>query len=97
MSKHPESESEESHAVTLVRRGVAFEAEATRTLLEAALAAGIELPFSCAVGGCMACKTRLISGNVTMPGAHGLSATARDRGWILLCRAHALGPIVLDA
>src|SRR5690606_29314364 len=38
--------------------------EPGQTLLEAGLAAGADLPFSCAMGGCGACKVRLVSGAV---------------------------------
>lgn len=97
MTTRRESDREARPTVTLVRRGVVFEVAGEQTVLEAALAAGIDVPYACAVGGCMACKTRLIAGEVAMPGRHGLSPAARERGWILLCRARALGPIILDA
>ena len=35
-----------------------------RTVLESALDAGVEMPFSCAVGGCGTCRSRLVAGSV---------------------------------
>jgi ferredoxin len=85
------------HAVTLARSGVTLAVPATETVLEAAFAAGVALPFSCTVGGCMACKRKLLAGEVEMQAPHGLSAAARERGWILLCRARPRGLVVVDA
>ena len=85
------------HRVTLARRGVTFEVAEGETVLEAAYDAGVKLPFSCTVGGCMACKKRLLEGAVDMQEPHGLSAAAQEQGWVLLCRARPRGALVVDA
>ncbi len=58
------------------------------TLLEAGLRSGIELPFSCTMGGCGACKGKLLDGEVEHPEPNCLSTTEREAGQILLCVAH---------
>ncbi|MEM6956902.1 MAG: iron-sulfur cluster-binding domain-containing protein [Myxococcota bacterium] len=55
------------------------------TLLEAGLAAGLEMPFSCAVGGCAACRVRLVTGGAEMDEPNCLTAEERKQGYILAC------------
>jgi ring-1,2-phenylacetyl-CoA epoxidase subunit PaaE len=40
----------------------AFAVPPDKTLLEAALDAGLDIPFSCMAGGCGACQVRLLEG-----------------------------------
>lgn len=56
-----------------------------RTLLEAASDAGVALPFSCAIGGCAACKCRVIEGAIEMDEPNCLSPEERAQGWALSC------------
>jgi 3-ketosteroid 9alpha-monooxygenase subunit B len=57
------------------------------TVLAAALAAGIEVPFSCQEGHCGSCKGRLVEGEVSQTGAAALSKRDRTRGFVLACCA----------
>jgi len=69
------------------------------TLLQAALAAGIDAPHSCSEGRCGSCKSRLRSGEVTMPSSvRALSPRNRERGYVLACqsRPSSSAPIWLD-
>ena len=68
-----------------------------QTLLEAAAAAGVEIPSACRQGQCGTCKTRLVNGNVRMTAEHGLDAESRARGFVLTCVGHAEGNVRLDA
>lgn len=56
-----------------------------QSILEAALAAGIDMPFSCAMGGCGACRVRRVSGEVQMEEPNCLSRSERERGYVLTC------------
>ena len=60
-----------------------------KSILESALDAGIELPYSCQTGSCSTCKGRLISGEVKMIG---LSKERDDllSDEYLVCCAHPL-------
>jgi len=80
--------SDAGHQVTTIRPG--------QTLLEAGLEVGSPLPFSCTMGGCGACKVKLISGEVSMPEPNCLSAAERESGHILSCISHACGSIILE-
>jgi len=60
-----------------------------QTLLDAALAAGVPYPHGCRTGECGSCKTRLLSGDVSMTAYDRavLSQSERAEGLILVCRA----------
>jgi NAD(P)H-flavin reductase/ferredoxin len=64
---------------------VTFPCGPETTVLDAALAAGWELPYSCRRGVCETCRATIVSGEVS-------PAPAAD-GSALLCRAHAQGDI----
>lgn len=55
------------------------------SILETALNAGIDLPFSCQYGSCTSCKTRLVSGQVVMLEQTGLSDEEIGKGICLTC------------
>lgn len=83
----------------VVRRGsgeTRLVAEPGETVLEAASRAGVTLPFSCAMGGCAACKVKLVSGAVALPEPSCLSEDERRSGYVLTCVGHATEPTVLE-
>ncbi len=67
-----------------------------QTVLEAALARGVTLPFSCQMGGCGACRVKG-SGELVMDEPHCLSEAERAEGYVLSCVCRALGPATIDA
>ncbi len=60
---------------------------AGQTLLDAAEAAGLELPSICRLGNCGACAVALLAGRVEMADCKGLSRRDREAGMILACQA----------
>lgn len=90
-------DSAETYLVHMQRSGHTLRVSPDQTLLEAGIAAGLRLPFSCTVGGCLACKKRLVSGEVSVQEPTGLPAAQRERGMILLCRTRARGDLVVEA
>lgn len=84
-------------AVTVTRNGAKKHAVQMvgQTLLEAGLAATIDMPFSCAMGGCGACKVRVVAGETTHEGS-ALTPLERERGYVLACVDRALGPCELE-
>lgn len=68
----------------------------SHTVLQAALAAGIELLSSCRNGSCRVCIRQLVSGQVRyeIPWP-GLSADEKAQGYILPCVAHPSCDLVL--
>jgi ferredoxin len=63
-----------------------------QTILEAGLAAGVPMDYSCAMGGCAACKVRLCDGEVEMEEPNCLSAEERAGGYVLACVGRLKGP-----
>ncbi len=68
-----------------------------QTVLEAALDAGVQFPHSCRSGRCGACKSQLLSGEVTMlqHSPFALDAAERIAGNILACRAVPLTDVAV--
>ena len=78
--------------------GLAFDCDSGQTLLQAADAAGIELPSSCRNGTCRTCICQLVSGAIRhVIEWPGLSADEKAEGWILPCVAEAQGDVTIDA
>ncbi len=57
-------------------------------ILETALDADINMPFSCQSGICTSCRGKLISGKVKMDDPDGLSDEEIEAGYILTCVSH---------
>ena len=76
-----------------------FSADADKTVLDAALAAGILLPYSCRSGACSTCKARVVSGTVDAgPNpAQTLSTQEVEAGYTLLCQARPTSDLVIEA
>ena len=66
-----------------------------KRVIDAALAAGIKLPYSCKGGMCCTCRAKLVEGNVTMDRNFSLEAWERDAGFVLTCQARPTTPRVL--
>lgn len=83
--------------ITLNPRGTRFEADSKVSILDAAAAAGITLPYSCRIGRCSTCKCKLIDGQTTVLYAEsGLDAKEQEQGWILGCARVANTDLVLE-
>ncbi len=66
------------------------------TILEAAQDAGVDMPFSCTVGGCASCRVRLKSGKVALGEPNCLDPDEKADGYILACVSKPLGPCVVE-
>jgi CDP-4-dehydro-6-deoxyglucose reductase len=84
--------------ISVSNLGAGFSATAGQTLLDAALAAGLNLPHSCKSGNCGSCKALLRAGRVDYPNGPpaGLSQGETDEGYVLLCQAHARGDLTIE-
>ncbi|NMG55102.1 CDP-6-deoxy-delta-3,4-glucoseen reductase [Aromatoleum aromaticum] len=85
--------------ISLEPGGKRFTADDDQTILEAALAAGLLLPYGCRDGACGACKGRVLSGEVDIGevSASALPDAERAAGLALFCRARARSDLVLEA
>ena len=56
-------------------------------VLDAAMAAGLDLPFSCKGGVCATCRCKVMNGSVTMDKNFGLETWETDKGFVLSCQS----------
>jgi len=57
------------------------------SILDAARATGIDVPFACKAGVCATCRAHLSAGEVTMARNHALDPDELERGFILTCQS----------
>ncbi len=71
---------------------------ANQTILQAAESQGIEMPHSCRVGGCGACKCKLKSGKIKAltEAAYVLTQQELQEGYILPCQSQPRSELVLE-
>jgi ring-1,2-phenylacetyl-CoA epoxidase subunit PaaE len=68
-----------------------------QTVLDAAHAAGIELPYSCAGGMCCTCRCRVVEGRTEMAVNFSLQPWEIEAGFTLACQTRPLSEkLVLD-
>jgi ferredoxin-NADP reductase len=84
--------------ITIRRRGAETTVVATpgETVLESGLRAGVAMPFSCAMGGCAACKVRLIDGEVDMEEPNCLGPDERAARFVLACVSRAKSALTVE-
>ena len=85
----------ESFRLTLDGEDHSVPISAGQTLLQAALAAGIDAPNSCTEGRCGTCMSWLRDGDVSMASTRALSKRNTERGYILACQARPSSPATL--
>jgi ring-1,2-phenylacetyl-CoA epoxidase subunit PaaE len=61
-------------------------------VLDAALEAGLDLPYSCRGGVCCTCRARVLEGQVEMEKNFTLEQWEMDKGFVLTCQARPLTP-----
>jgi ferredoxin len=70
--------------------------EPGQTLLDAGLAAGLPMPYSCTVGNCGDCVVRLRGGEVTQNEPNCLTPQQKADGYVLACVSCPLSKVTLD-
>jgi ferredoxin len=78
-----------TYRVTIGNTGQIIDCAANHTVLEAAIAAGIDYPYACASGNCATCISKLEAGKVTLlpRGDAALRPEQIKAGQTLACRA----------
>ncbi|NEP15658.1 MAG: 2Fe-2S iron-sulfur cluster binding domain-containing protein [Leptolyngbya sp. SIO4C1] len=70
--------------------------DSNQTVLEAAQAAGLELPYSCSAGVCTTCAALLTEGSVSQEDGMGISQELQEEGFALLCVAYPRSDLKLE-
>ena len=88
-----------SYKVTVHPSNHQFEAREDQSILDAALDAGIVLPYSCRSGSCSTCKGKVLSGSFEAGPAPAqiLSAEEINEGYTLFCQAHATSDLEIES
>lgn len=92
-------EGTQSRGVRLLLHGgtETIEVKADQSILDAALAGGVELPYSCKQGVCSSCKMKLLSGQVDQAVDLSLTEQERQAGYILTCCSYPTsGDVSID-
>jgi len=98
----PDPSSSSDHVdVAVVLDGVTTTVNVKRTgksILDVALDAGLDAPFSCQGGVCCSCRCKMTSGSVTMDVNYALEPDEVENGYVLACQSHPVGdgPFVMD-
>jgi CDP-4-dehydro-6-deoxyglucose reductase, E3 len=89
----------EEYSVRIEPHARTLRVSAAQPVLEAALAAGLNLPHSCKSGHCGSCRARLLAGEIRYPEGRplGISAEEHDSGYVLLCQARARSDLRVQA
>ncbi len=88
-----------THLVTIRNTKHQFKVEDDETILQAALAAGLVIPYGCRDGACGSCKGKLIEGSIDYGrySDKALSAEERAAGSALFCQAKPTSDVVIEA
>lgn len=66
-------------------------------ILDAALRAGMDLPYACKGGMCSTCRAKIVEGQVTMDVNYSLEPWELEAGFVLTCQSHPLSSrVVVD-
>jgi ferredoxin-NADP reductase len=77
-------------------RDSCWQVEGSVNLLDALLAAGFAVPYSCRAGSCQACLVRCIQGEPADARPQALDALQRERGWRLACQCQVVEDLAVE-
>jgi len=89
--EHTEPRESFDASIRVIQDGMEFDFALSSdgsTLLDAAMRAGADLPFSCKGGVCSTCRARILEGEVEMEVNYGLEPDELAAGYVLTCQSH---------
>lgn len=88
---------EKSNWTVRLANGSSFESDQNMTILNAAMASGITLEYSCRTGRCGVCKAKIVTGDTELLSTETfLTSEDMARGFILTCCRTATSDLELD-
>lgn len=84
-----------SHNIQIQGHEIAFSCEEGKSVLDGALAAGYEIPYSCRTGICGSCRGQVVGGVITGGHGAGLSEEEQREGQVLLCQARPCSDLTI--
>lgn len=87
-----------SYSIKLLPSGHVFQAKGSQTIVEAAIDAGVHLPYGCRNGACGACKGKVVEGKVHLEDYQSsvISEEEIKNGMTLFCRAMAIEDLTIE-
>ncbi len=88
-----------TYKVEIIHQGTTHNIEVSeeQTILQAALDAGIELPYSCSAGVCTTCSAKILTGEVDQSDGMGVSPELQAEGFTLLCVAYPRSDLKIES
>jgi ring-1,2-phenylacetyl-CoA epoxidase subunit PaaE len=83
----PESKGDVALTVVLDGKKHQMQMSTTDKILDVALAAGLDLPYSCKGGVCCTCRAKVMQGSVVMEKNFTLEKWEAEQGFVLSCQA----------
>lgn len=95
----PDTTADSERTVVFSESGITLDLEEGQTILEAGLQNGVDLIFSCTLGGCGACMLDVVEGEVEYddPDAICLTEEEVEDGCCLACVGRPRGRLVVEA
>ena len=95
--RQPEAVGPATATVAFARSAKSAPLPPDKTVLEVAESIGVPIDYSCRVGTCGLCKTKLLAGQVSMEVRDALTDEDKAAGMILACQARSLANVTVDA
>ena len=100
VSNAPKATTAEGNELAIVLDGITtvVQVPESKSIIDAALDAGLDAPYSCLGGVCCTCRAKMTKGEAEMDVNYALEASETEAGFVLTCQAKlkGAGPFEID-